>query len=92
MIAIDDNGNFIVDANGRLTTTSRPADQNFVAEVRCIQGTWPVDLTYGRNVLIWTISQSPVDRCGDLARIGSKYTVVKSVVYNAQTETYEVQA
>jgi len=92
MIALDDNGNFVVDANNHLTAVAVPAQQNFKAEVRCIQQTWIPDPTFGRNVLIWTLSQSPSDRCADLSRIGTKYMTVNSVVYDTQTQKYSIQA
>ena len=92
MIAIDDNGNFVVTATNHLTTTATSPAQNFKAEVRCIQGTWAPDQTFGRNTLIWTLSQSVGDRCADLIRIGTKYMTVIAVSYDPQTQQYSVQA
>jgi len=90
MIEIDDNGNFVVDDNGLLKTTSRPNTQSAKAEMRCQQGSWFLDPTFGRNLLVWTISQSPRDRSMDLSRIAQKYVTVGSVVYNTQTQTYDI--
>lgn len=91
MIAIDDNGNFITDAANHLTSVAVPAQQNFKAEVRCIQDTWAPDPTFGRNVLIWTLSQSPSDRCEDLTRIGLKYMTVNSVIYDEKTQKFSIE-
>ena len=90
MIGLTDNGNFAI-KNGRLTTAQNPPLQNFKSEVRCIQETYAVDRTFGRNVLVWNISQSPSDRCADLLRIGQKYMPVKSVVYNRELQEYNIQ-
>ena len=90
MIGLDDNGNFLTDINGHLAMSANPPLQNFKSEVRCIQQTYFIDETYGRNVLVWTLSQSPSDRCGDLYRIGQKYMAVQSVTYNSETKEYQV--
>lgn len=91
MIALDDNGNFLVDGNGHLTASTNPPLQNFKSETRCIQQTYAIDPTYGRNVLVWTLSQSPSDRCSDLFRIGSKYLAVQSVLYDDTKQIFQVQ-
>lgn len=88
-IALTDNGNFDV-KDGRLTRAQNPPLQNFKSEVRCIQETYPVNPTFGRNVLVWELSQSPQDRCADIFRIGEKYMPVKSVFYETETKTYQV--
>jgi hypothetical protein len=89
-IALTDNGNFLL-KDGRLTTAQNPAFQNYKSEVRCIQETYPVDRTFGRNVLVWNLSQSVQDRCNDLFRIGEKYLPVKSVTYNNTLQEYQIQ-
>lgn len=89
-IALTDNGNFET-KNGRLTTAQNPPLQYFKSEVRCIQETYEIDPTFGRNVLVWNLGQSVQDRCADLYRIGEKYMPVKSVFYESETETYQVQ-
>jgi hypothetical protein len=88
-IALTDDGNFLT-KNGRLTTAQNPPFQNYKSEVRCIQNTYPPDLTFGRNTLVWTLSQSVRDRCADLVRIGDKYLPVKSVTYNTERQEYQV--
>ncbi len=92
MIMLDDDGNFAVDSSNHLKSATNPAGQNFKSEVRCIQGTWTPDETFGRNALIWTLSQSVQDRCSDLTRIGNKYMTVESVSYNSTTKQYSIQA
>ena len=92
MIAIDDNGNFEIDSSNHLKAAKNPPAQNLKAEVRCIQDTWTPDPTFGRNTLLWTLSQSVGDRCSDLIRIGQKYMTVNSVSYNAETKEFLVQA
>lgn len=91
MIEINDSGDFVVNELGQLKTTSRPNTQSAKAEMRCEQGSWYLDLNFGRNLLVWKISQSSRDRCVDLARIARKYVTVGSVVYNSQTQKYDVQ-
>ena len=81
MIAIDDNGNFVM-SGGKLTATSQPEQQAYKAECRCMQGTYAFDTLYGLNPLVWQLSQSINDRISDLYRIGYKYLVVNSVVYS----------
>lgn len=91
MIALDDNGNFVTDEAGHLTTTSIGPIQNAKSELRCQQGDWPPDLTFGRNLLTWTLSQSVQDRSLDIYRIISKYVNVQDVAYDSITETYNAQ-
>jgi hypothetical protein len=91
MIGLDDNGNFLVDSNGRLLPSPNPPLQNFKSEVRCIQQTYAIDETYGRNVLVWTLGQSVSDRISDLYRIGLKYMPVQTVTYSEQNKKYEIQ-
>lgn len=91
MIKIYDDGNFTTDALGHLETTNTPAVQNAKAEVRCIQGSWDADPYFGRNQIVWTVSQSPQDRGADIYRIVQKYASVMSVSYNLQTQQYDVQ-
>jgi len=80
MIAIDENGNFVM-VNNKLSSTSNLPLQSFKAECRCEQGTYVADSLFGRNPIIWQISQSPNDRIDDLYRIGYKYLAVNSITY-----------
>lgn len=81
MIAIDDNGNFVM-SGGKLTQTSTPEQQAYKAECRCMQGTYAFDTLFGLNPLVWQLSQSINDRISDLYRIGYKYLIVNSIVYS----------
>jgi len=89
-IALTDNGNFLL-KDGKLTAAQNPPLQYFKSEVRCIQETYAVDPTFGRNVLVWNLSQSVGDRCSDLYRIGEKYMPVKSVTYDSELQEYNIQ-
>jgi len=80
MIAITDNGDFLM-VSGKLSNTTTPEQQNYKAECRCQQGTYTIDSLYGRNPIVWSISQSVNDRISDLYRIGYKYLAVNSIVY-----------
>lgn len=91
MIALDDNGNFVTDGAGHLTVTATPLIQCAKSELRCQQGEWISDFFFGRNVLVWGISQSTHDRAVDINRIVSKYVAVISVTYDELTKTYNVQ-
>ena len=91
MIELDDNGNFTTDASGHLQRTPSPAVQNAKSELRCIQGSWDADQYFGRNQIVWTVSQSPNDRSADIYRIVQKYATVMSVSYNTSTKKYDVQ-
>jgi len=81
MIAISDSGDFVM-VSGKLSSTTKPAQQNYKAECRCMQGTYSVDSLYGLNPLIWKLSQSINDRISDLYRIGYKYLAVNSITYS----------
>ncbi len=80
-IALDDQGDFVTNNAGNLTTTQLGPQQNFISEVRCLQTTYSVDPTFGRSYLVWTLSQSIKDRIDDLIRISKKYLTINSVSY-----------
>lgn len=80
MIALDDNGNFVL-SGGKLTNTTTPALQYFKSECRCVQGGYAADTLYGRNPIVWELSKSVDDRINDLYRIGYKYLAVNSIIY-----------
>jgi hypothetical protein len=88
MIALDENGNFLVNENGTLKTTNFPEIQNAQSECRCYQGEWEVNTLYGKNILIWTLTNSENDRCNDLYRICSRYYAVQSITYNRRTQGF----
>lgn len=92
MIAIDENGNLIADKNGniaRVSETEAPL-QNFISETRCVQGTFAYLPEFGLNPAVWYLSQSPRDRVDDLIRISKKYLTVRTIQYNEQTRTYNI--
>lgn len=89
-IKIDDNGDFVTDDNGLLVSIDSPNAQSAKAEMRCQQNSWFLNPNYGRNFLVWTISQSTSDRAVDLTRIAKKYVTVGTVIYNAEKKTYEI--
>lgn len=91
MIAIDDNGNFVTNAAGLLTETRTPAVQNAKAELRCLQGTWEADQYFGRNAIVWGVSQSTQDRTADINRVVSKYATCLFVAYDSLKKQYNVQ-
>lgn len=88
MIAIDNNGNLVIE-DGKLSNTSNLPLQSFKAECRCVQGSYDLDSLYGRNPIVWELSKSVDDRIADLYRIGYKYLVVNSIVY--QNGVYVIQ-
>lgn len=90
MIALTNNGDFAVDETGHLTTTSTPDKQNFMSEVRCLQGTYEPQPDFGRNPLVWGLSQSPKDRIDDLVRISKKYVSVQAITYNPVTKVFNI--
>ncbi len=91
MIALDENGNFLSNTNGTLKETDRPEIQNAQAECRCNQGEWNVNILFGKNILIWNLTDSINDRCNDLFRICSKYYAVQAVNYNRITQRFNIQ-
>ena len=91
MIRIDDDGNFTTDAAGHLQTAPDPAVQSAKAECRCIQGSWDADPYFGRNQIVWSVSQSPRDRSADLFRIVQKYAPVMSVSFDTDGKKYNIQ-
>ncbi len=82
---LDGDGNIIVNASTGLSeqvTGLRSLEQDATSECRCEQGGNFADDTYGRNPLVWKLSQSPADRIADVKRIVLKY-------YNPYSITYE---
>lgn len=73
---LDTDGNIIEDtATGLSQQISGQAslEQDAVSECRCEQGGNFADATYGRNPLVWKLSQSDVDKVADVKRIVTKY-------------------
>lgn len=81
-LALDDDGNILFDPNTGLSLqrTGKPAlEQDARAECRCEQGTYFVDIYYGRNPLVWKLSQVESDRVSDIRRIVEKYYIPQSI-------------
>jgi hypothetical protein len=91
MIGVDLKGDFIVDGFGHLQLAANPTWQTIAAECRCEQQTYFADLNFGRNPLIWKLSNEPKDRVSDLTRIGNKYTTIRSCFYDEGTRRYVLQ-
>jgi hypothetical protein len=82
---LDGDGNILVDATTGLSkqvTGLQSLEQDAMSECRCEQGGNFTDETYGRNPLVWKLSQSSADRVADVKRIVTKY-------YNPYSITYE---
>ena len=82
---LDSDGNILVNATTGLSqqvTGRKSLEQDAMSECRCEQGGNFADSTYGRNPLVWKLSQSSADRIADIKRIVSKY-------YNPYSITYE---
>ena len=82
---LDGDGNILFDAVTGLAkqvTGLQSLEQDAMSECRCEQGGNFADSSYGRNVLVWKLSQSTADKIADVKRIVSKY-------YNPFSITYE---
>ncbi len=90
-IALDENGNFLTNASGLLKESANPEIQNAQAECRCNQGEWDVNILFGKNILIWNLTDSVNDRCNDLYRICIKYFAVQAVNYDNTTQRFNIQ-
>jgi hypothetical protein len=81
---LDSDGNVVVDAITGLAkqvTGLSSLEQDAMSECRCEQGGNFTDETYGRNPLVWKLSQSSADRVADIKRIVSKYYDPYSITY-----------
>lgn len=82
---LDSDGNILVNATTGLSeqvTGLASLEQDAMSECRCEQGGNFADSTYGRNVLVWKLSQSPADRIADIKRIVTKYYNPYSITYD----------
>ena len=83
-IMLDSDGNIVVDATTGLSkqvTGKQSLEQDAVSECRCEQGGNFADSDYGRNPLVWKLSQSSADRIADRKRIVTKYYDPYSITY-----------
>jgi len=84
-LKLDSDGNIVVNASTGLAeqvTDLQSLEQDAMSECRCEQGGNFTDSSYGRNPLVWKLSQSSADKIADVNRIVSKY-------YNPYSITYE---
>jgi hypothetical protein len=82
---LDSDGNILVNATTGLSeqvTGLASLEQDAMSECRCEQGGNFADSDYGRNVLVWKLSQSPSDRVADIKRIVTKYYNPYSITYD----------
>lgn len=73
---LDTDGNIIVNTSTGLSeqvSGLASLEQDAMSECRCEQGGNFADATYGRNPLVWKLSQSDADKVADVKRIVSKY-------------------
>jgi len=83
-IKLDSDGNIVINETTGLSeqvTGQQSLEQDAVSECRCEQGGNFTDATYGRNPLVWKLSQSSADRVADVKRIVTKYYEPYSITY-----------
>lgn len=82
---LDSDGNILVDADTGLSkqvTGLQSLEQDAVSECRCEQGGNFADSSYGRNPLVWKLSQSSADKIADVKRIVTKYYNPYSITFD----------
>ena len=82
---LDTDGNIIFDtATGLSKQVSGLASlqQDAISECRCEQGGNFADSTYGRDPLVWKLSQKNADKINDIKRIVTKYYTPYSISYD----------
>jgi hypothetical protein len=87
---LDSNGNIVVNATTGLSeqvTGQQSLEQDAMSECRCEQGGNFTDSSYGRNPLVWKLSQSSADKIADVKRIVTKYYDPYSITYENGTIT-----
>lgn len=81
-LALDDDGNILFDdATGLSLQREGQAllEQDARSECRCEQNTYFADQFYGRNPLVWKLSQVTNDRITDIKNIVTKYYEPQSI-------------
>lgn len=81
---LDSDGNLVVDTTTGLVkqvSGLTSLEQDAVSECRCEQGGNFADETYGRNPLVWKLSQKSADKIDDIKRIVTKYYTPYSITY-----------
>lgn len=75
-IKLDADGNIVVNETTGLSeqvSGQASLEQDAMSECRCEQNGNFADSTYGRDALVWKLSQSNIDRVADIKRIVQKY-------------------
>ena len=75
-LALDDDGNILINETTGLSIQREGQDllaQDARSECRCEQGTYFADTYFGRNPLVWKLSQVPSDHIADIKNIVTKY-------------------
>jgi hypothetical protein len=83
-IKLDSDGNIVTNATTGLSeqvTGQQSLEQDAMSECRCEQGGNFTDSSYGRNPLVWKLSQSSADKIADVKRIVTKYYDPYSIIY-----------
>ena len=83
-LMLDSDGNIVIDGVTGLAkqvTGRQSLEQDAMSECRCEQGGNFADDLYGRNPLVWKLSQSSADKVADVKRIVSKYYDPYSITY-----------
>ncbi|MDD5363623.1 MAG: hypothetical protein PHN88_15985, partial [Ignavibacteria bacterium] len=75
-IKLDADGNIVINATTGLSeqvTGKESLECDAISECRCEMGGNFADPAYGRDALVWKLSQSNIDRVADIKRIVRKY-------------------
>ena len=83
---LDTDGNIVFDTvTGLSKQVSGLASlqQDAISECRCEQGGNFADSTYGRDPLVWKLSQKNADKINDIKRIVTKYYTPYSISYDS---------
>ena len=81
---LDGDGNIVINAStglSRQVTGQQSLEQDAMSECRCEQGGNFADSSYGRNPMVWRLTQNSADRVADVKRIVSKYYDPFSISY-----------
>ena len=81
-IKLDASGNIVVNSTTGLSEQVYGQDileQGAISECRCEQPGNFADPNYGRDALVWKLSQSNIDRVADVKRIVRKYYEPNSI-------------
>jgi hypothetical protein len=82
---LDSDGNIVINSTIGLSeqvSGLASLEQDAISECRCEQGGNFVDDSYGRNPLVWKLSQNSGDRVADIKRIVTKYYNPYSITYS----------